>query len=357
MKEILLFYFSFQTIIKKRFNMNFSLDNPYFNNNQSNRGIEILTDIVGYYLTSAVSFIGLSLNLFISVTLRRKELKNSFYRYLWFKALIDIFICVIGIGYFKSFCHYCPSTSVNTYGVLFYQWYVIKANLTNILIISSWHEIYSITQRYYKIQNKQSFLVNIKLKYYVPFIILIPVCFYINFYFFLDIQPHNHGKLYVWKQLNENNVILSLFFLIMIFMECILPVILLIIIGTITIIAFKKQINKRSHLPNSITRYRRKENRRTILILSFTLLFIISRSANAIVTIALTAVTSAKPLCLFNLSVVNLARQLCFLMYFSLPTINVFLYMRKDKKIFKAAKNQFIEIKVNRIKSLNSLIK
>lgn len=98
--------------------------------------INFITDIVGYYLISAISFFGIPLNIFMSFILRKKDLKHSYYKYLRVKAIIDLLICILGVGYLKSACIDCPSTNSNTYETIFYQWYLIKLNIRTIVMIS-----------------------------------------------------------------------------------------------------------------------------------------------------------------------------------------------------------------------------
>ena len=57
---------------------------------------DFISDLIGYYAIPIVSLFGLLLNFLISILLKNKELKHSFYKYLFIKAILDTVICLIG---------------------------------------------------------------------------------------------------------------------------------------------------------------------------------------------------------------------------------------------------------------------
>ena len=132
--------------------MNSSFDNKLNSTlNQANSSIfESIADIIGYYAIPFVAFIGIILNSFLGAMTRSKKLKHSFYKYIFVKTLIDTFVCIFGLVYFKSNCLECNR---DRYGYLFHKWYIVYPSLRITFMMSSISEIYLILNRYLILKN------------------------------------------------------------------------------------------------------------------------------------------------------------------------------------------------------------
>lgn len=318
-----------------------------FANKTTNKATDVInhiSEIVGYYVIPVVSLIGILLNIFSTFILRKKELKHYSYKYLWVKAIIDLTICILGLGYNYSLCLGCDSTNSNTYELLFYQWYVININTRVILAVSSLHEIYMITERYYAIKGEKKWFLNIKLKFYVPSIFLIPVLVSILIFMAIEIKPEENGDLYYWT-LSEYGE--SMFFKILssiiILPESLLLVMILTIMNILTTKAFIEYSRKKATLKNQNKRVKDKQKIQfTRMMIILTILYIVTAlfdDATAMltrITIYLDIEFSSHTIALFNC-----ARQLSLLMIFASHSFDVFIYVPMDQNLSRLIRRTF----------------
>ena len=325
--------------------MNFSSSSVNITTNQFIDNINFITDIIGYYTITTVSAVGLILNLFMSIVLLNKDLKHNFYKYLWVKALIDVLVCIIGIGYLKSICLKCPSTNVNTFQILAYQWYMNKITMRTIFMSSSIHEIYLIVQRYLIIKGNKIFS-NIKLKFYVPLIFLVPFILTSPFFFAIEIKPKgNDDDLYFWTQTRFGRTLFfKMYSLIITLPECLLSVIILITMNIITIKAYKDRMNIKKKFNNRRLATKTKiENRFTRIMIVLTVIFSFSKTSENVMAVIIrySAFFGIK----FGVEVVaiiNCVHQFTLLFLFSVHSFDVFIYVPMDQNLKKVVKKTFL---------------
>ncbi len=105
---------------------------------------------------------------------------------------------------------------------------------------TTFHDIYLIVQRYLVIIDQKSFLTNIKLKYYIPFIFLTPILILSPFLLAIEIIPKEKTDLYTWRTSDfGKSLLFQTYFLIISIPEIFLSTIILIIMNIITIKAYK----------------------------------------------------------------------------------------------------------------------
>ena len=276
--------------------------------------IELFSDIIGFYLISLVSFLGLIINLGINISWDSKILKHSFYRYLRVKVCIDIVICIISIGYLNSNCLECQWTNNNNYYQIFYQWRIIKINMKGIFMISSLHEIYLIT-RYLIIKNKKNWFVNIQLKCYIPSIVLIPSI--MTFFFHICFEIICIEDLCSWKLSKIGNSTVSKVTLITFAIpEMFLPVIVLMIMSILVTKSYHERIGIKSKLlSKSTNKKQNKEKRITCIILLLTWLIIITRIFDALIALYL-RIYAWKSISFVPVIIIRFLRQFSFLLQF-----------------------------------------
>ena len=163
-------------------------------NDKTKSLLNTLSEVTGTYLVTIVNSIGLLINLLMLKILVNKKLKHSFYNYLWIKAFIDVLVCFIGIGYLKTVCIACLNTTRNTYGFIFYHWFIIMINTRVLFMTSAFHEIFLIYNRVIIIANKKNISAHVNLKYYVPMIVIIPILMFFPAYFSFTIAQHASDK-------------------------------------------------------------------------------------------------------------------------------------------------------------------
>ena len=115
------------------------------------RGLDKVSDIIGYYAISIISTIGICMKTACMIVLKNRKMRHSFYNQLWSKSFNDFLTCLCGIGYMNSLAFGREFTQVNTFWKLFYQWFIIGIPLRIVFLASSFSEISMILNRYFKI--------------------------------------------------------------------------------------------------------------------------------------------------------------------------------------------------------------
>ena len=106
------------------------------------------SDIIGSYIISIISIIGICIKTACLSVLNHKSMKHSFYNQLWSKSLNDLFTCLCGVGYMNSLAFGRDYTHVNSFWKLFYQWFIIAIPLRIVFMASSFSEISIIFNRF-----------------------------------------------------------------------------------------------------------------------------------------------------------------------------------------------------------------
>lgn len=158
------------------------------------------------------------------------------------------------------------------------------------------HEIYLITNRYLTAKNKNNWIIKLKLKYYIPILIIFPLAFSLPIYFSFTIKLSNENReLYNWtlSDLSETYAYRA-YFLLGVVVENIIPLIILVTMNIQSLRNIKK-------LDNCYTRI-------TIII---TTLFIITRVTDFVSGLSSRAAVFFIPSSeILTISVINLIRQL-----------------------------------------------
>ena len=106
-----------------------------------------ISDIIGYYIISIISSIGICMKLICLYVLSHKKMKHSFYNQLWSKSFNDFLTCLCGIGYMNSLAFGRDFNQANSFWRLFYQWFIIGIPLRIVFMASSFSEISMILNR------------------------------------------------------------------------------------------------------------------------------------------------------------------------------------------------------------------
>ena len=327
----------------------------HFNRNMSNitqlqtnnNYYEIIADIFGYYIISFVGFMGIIFNSFLSYILRSKNLKHSFYKYIFVKAIIDTVVSLFGLVYFKSNCQNCRSRS---YAYLIHQWFVVLINVRIAFMMSSISEIYLILNRYLILKNIKNCFYDVKLRYYVPFICG-TILLFMPAYFAINIVPDKktHDELYTWN-LNDfgNTTIFKLYTIVMLVPEILIPVITLTVMSILTIRAYNKRIeNQAEFMTTSIQHLQKLEKRYTRIAVILTILFVFSRTADAIVAVFMRLYGFFYIEYENSASMLNMFRQLTLFMSFCMHAFsNTFIIIPMDKNLIKLIKKFVKSLKV-----------
>lgn len=306
--------------------------------------MDLISEFIGYYcITCAVGFL---INIFIINLLRSKTLKISFYKHVIIKTVIDSLICIVGMGYFYTSCIGNVCQIYSRYEIIVYEW-VIKLSTRYMFMQSSLHEIYLITNRYLTLKNNNNWLIKLKLKYYIPVLVIIPLAFCSPIYLSVMIKPSDeHSELYYWSVLDNNLIRASL--LLLVFFENIVPLIILVIMSVLCQMEYKKRIIIKSKIIiQAITDMKKLGHSYTRITIIITTLFIITRVTDFFSSVSARAVYLVDFEIDTNIiSIINFTRQLVLLVYFGLHSFNALLYVQIDKNLRDLAKGQFSKIKV-----------
>ena len=218
-------------------------------------------------------------------------------------------------------------------------------------MISSLHEIYLITNRLFILKNRNHWVVNIRFIYYIPFLIIIPLAAVIPFSFMFSInKSEKNSELYYWffSDTIKNSFGFRAYFLVLIFIENILPTIFLLILSILCHKQYTKRIQIKSKITiHAINDLKKLENGYTRITIILTVLFIITRFSDFLIGISIRAIVILNlKIEKMEVSLLNFIRQFTFLLYFGLFSFNGLLYIQIDNNLKALAKKKFVFIKV-----------
>ena len=125
----------------------------------------------------------------------------------------------------------CICKNYFKYEMLIYQWILLI--FTRIMLMtSSLHEVYLITNRYFILKKRDHCIINIKLKFYLPILVILTTFVFVPIAFVVDFNKWKmNGELYHWTWSNiAQTVYFSAYFLSLIFFENLMPLTFLAII-------------------------------------------------------------------------------------------------------------------------------
>ena len=311
--------------------------------------IDLISNFIGFYGIRIICSLGFLINIFIIILLRNKKLKYSFYKHIRVKTVISLFICLIGFGYQNSICEICQIYF--RYETIVYTW-TIRIGTRIMFMISSFHEIYLITNRYLILKNRNHWIVNINLKYYLPILIIMPTLFIAPLILIISInrsKENSEDYYFSFTNITQTNYFRA-YIISSIFIETIFPLVFLIVTSILCHKQYKRRIKIKSKLTIvSIQNLKTLENNYTRIAIILTILFIITRFSDFLFSLVARAqyiiypnVDSDK---IMN-SVIFLMRQISYLFYFGLDSFSGLIFLQIDTNLKTLSKRYFSTIKV-----------
>ena len=300
--------------------------------------LERFSDIIGYYLITLVSTIGLILNLLSIKLLMHKTLTHKFYKYLRCKSIFDSIVCLFGVGYLKNNCLLCIKNHLNSYGILFFQIHVIRIPFRSALLASTLSEVYLNLNRIYSFSNVKTCLNNIQAKYFITFIVA--TCLFLDgiSYFTVEIKESNQTGIYysILTDFGKSHFYKS-YVLLILLLESVVPTVLLIVSNIIILIKFKRRMSKKMTLNiQSRDLIKKSEIKFTKMILALTGVFVCVKTLDMLSTIAFRyASFFNQNISLLNKSLIDLFRQLSYLLVFMQYVLNIFIYVAIDPNLLR----------------------
>lgn len=246
--------------------------------------LNFISDVLGFYLVSASSFIGFFINLISLILLNHKTVKHKLYNTIQCSSICNLIVCIAGMGYLNSACKTCSYTKSNTHGFLFYQWYIIKIPLRMLFIASGLAEISVISNRCFVLYNKKNFFTELSKKKILALIYSIPVI--ISICMFGSIEIYASKGSYSWRlsKFGESRFMQVYSFAILI-VETILPTFSLIILSIVSILKYKKIINNKKKVLKK-SNARTPDNKFTKLIIYITIIYCLARFFDMLASLA-----------------------------------------------------------------------
>ena len=155
-----------------------------------------------------------------------------------------MFVCLTGISYLNYTCLEC--IDIKQYGLLAFRFYFISIFTRVTLFSSAWSEVYLNYNRYSTLVGKKTWLTGISLKYYVPVLFGFPILLFLPNLFSRFIILDESTSFYMVEFNNlGNSAIFSYYYLLLFVLESILPMLLLLVLGLLNIVEFKKCMRKK----------------------------------------------------------------------------------------------------------------
>ena len=299
-----------------------------------------ISNIIGYYVITAISLIGLILNVLNIKLLMHKSLKHEFYRYLMCKSILDSIVCLFGVGYLNNNCLQCFPSYISTYGVLFYRLYVIKIPLRMILVASVLSEVFLTLNRLKSFSNEKN-TFNIALKYYLLVLITLPSIIGGIAYFSVEIKQLNQTHEFYWETTEfGTSDFYRLLSVTLLVVESVIPIGILVLFNCMVLIKFKSRIKLKLNLNIQSPEFLRKtEIRFTKLILILTSLYAIVHFLDTLCAILNRYYNHNLTVYDYSQSIRNFFRQITYFFLFLLYAFNIFIYIAVDPNLYKLVKD------------------
>ena len=305
--------------------------------------IEEISDVIGYHLITFVSLVGLALNLSSIKLLRHKSLKHQIYKYLTCKSILDSIVCLFGVGYLKNNCLLCITSYFNSYGMIFYQFYIIRILIRSALLASTISELCLTLNRIYSLSNKATCLDRVPVKCLVP--LILASCILLNSISYLSVEIKETNQTGIFYSCVTNfgaSYFYRMFILLMLIVE-VVPTIMLIVANLVVLVKFRRRMNAKITLNiQSAELIKKSEIRFTLMILVLTGIYVCVKFFDILSTISFRYVSFFNPdISTVSKALIDLFRQLSYLLVFMQYVLNIFIYVAIDPNLLRIIKSIF----------------
>ena len=218
-------------------------------------------------------------------------------------------------------------------------------------MMSSFHEIYLIANRYLILKNRNHWIVNIRLKYYIPFLVILPLFLLAPIFPAISVKESKENtQLFYWAwTIYAQNAYFKFYLGFLAFAETILPLITLIIMNILCNIQYKKRIKFKLKVKSqTIKDLKKLENAYTRITIILTTLFIVTRTLDFFSSLLTRGMLIFDiRFASFIISTIILIRRFSFVLFYGLNSLDVILYIKNDRNIKILIKRKFEKIKVS----------
>jgi hypothetical protein len=254
-------------------------------------------DLLIDYGVRGISAAGVLFNLLTIIVLHKKNIfKHSFYEFLRCRCICNLLVCLVGI-YFQRPDKFCENCVAN-YIEICINWFAViipgriaflAAIISDILIISNRLSTISSNDQNKGFFNKLTKKVNLLICFSIPTILVAPVPFALRLSKVSDLPTETMGY---WSQ-NEfgDTMFFRIYLPFLAVFEAIIPLIVLIVLNTMTASRFKKVMStkKQVHRNSSTTvkRVNKANAKFTSMIISLMLVCIVTRLLDSVTDVYL----------------------------------------------------------------------
>lgn len=304
--------------------------------------------ILGYYVITIVSAIGIVVNIFTLKVLNSPTLKHSIYNYFWCRSFCDLLVCLVGVTYLYNSCVNCEELHYLKYSVQFYRYYFLFLPMRILFLASSFAEIFLLLNRCFILFNIENALTHmtkltlLSVSSSFSFLILLPP------FFSLDIKETNIENLYKIDLNSFGRTDFYKVYAISVFvLESFIPLLIVCTLSFVSLRKFRKLSKKKSHLlnnsNNSSNNNQEKKNLHfTRIILIITVIFVFTRVFDLLsfTVMKIYFIYNLQPLKLVS-SLINFFLQLNYFFMFLSHSLNGILFGIYDKNLLNIGKSYF----------------
>ncbi|MFT4802063.1 MAG: hypothetical protein ACI93N_001838 [Flavobacteriaceae bacterium] len=231
------------------------------------KSILAVEELLETYINRVICGIGIILNLFFLCVLYKPKIIYKISSYLWCRTFCNLIVCILGVAFTD---YYHEEKRIGSLAFFEHEVFIIATLIRIAFMASILSDILVILNKFLMLLNMKSFwadlnkIMNLVICYGIGITLFVPL------YFVND----NGGGYDSWK----SNVLGSIYLIVLLFLECVIPVLVLTILNLTSVYKFRKIMRMRGHLISYKTKERKIEIRTTKIVILLTLVCIITRA-------------------------------------------------------------------------------
>jgi len=294
------------------------------------------TLILDNYINRALGGVGILVNLFFVILLSHRTLRNKIYDFLWCRQFASLITCLSVVASFGFSFEYnydfewlgyfawCTAITIRVFS--------LASFISDILLISN---------RYFEVSRKTTFLKRLSKKLNLFFCLMISFSFFLPAYLSVYVvkNPLN-GTFKLSFNVFGASVYFKVYFFVLFLIETIMPLSLFLWLNIVSRLAFKHLMQRHADLTGNQSMARSAEDRFTKMVLLLSAVTLVTRlidmvasTFNRISIIAPSAFNQS------NLELILFSKTLSFNFISTALAIDALVYLRMDKNIWRLILN------------------
>lgn len=290
--------------------------------------VESVADCIGLYAIPYSAAIGLMLKIFLIIILSSRNLSNDFYKYLTVKTVFDILVNMLGLLYNNSICLKCQRyIRSNSYWYIFFSIFIEVPFLRVFMMASFLCNVYLTYNRTSVFVTRLKYN-NIHWVFLSVFTFSFSLALFIPGFFAYKIEPLDFV---FWALSPASFLTLSyqLYGILIILFESVIPLFFIIFLNSVLAFKFHQYQKKRITIVLTST----QSSTVKIIVIKTTLIIIIELLDIVVAVLFRAAFFELVEFDEFTRQVINLSRQIVYLLYFINQSIDLFICGFYDQNI------------------------